>query len=53
MLIFNDYIGFSPESQEHYGVIPVVNELVEKGGWKVLGLGLHPQMYCDIALARR
>ena len=53
ILIFNDYVLCAPITKELFGVVPVVNELVDKGGWKVIGFGLHPQMYCDIALVRR
>jgi Methyltransferase domain len=50
LVIFNDYILFDHVSGTPYGVVPAVNELVVSQGWRVVGLALHQQMYCDIAL---
>jgi hypothetical protein len=52
ILIFNDYIMYDHVAQQDYGVVQNVNALVVESGWKVLGLGLHPQMFCDIAVRR-
>jgi hypothetical protein len=53
LLIFNDYIMFDHVwGSCAYGVVPAVNELIAAGGWEVLGLALHPQLFCDIALRR-
>jgi hypothetical protein len=50
VLIFNDYIMFDQFSGSPYGVVPAVNELVVNEGWRVVGLALQQQMYCDIAV---
>src|SRR5271170_192251 len=50
ILIFNDYIKYSHYDDSYYGVIPVVNELVVKQGFEVLGFALQADMYCDIAV---
>lgn len=51
-LIFNDYIMYDHIGQGPYGVVPAVNELVANHDWPVVGLALHPQLFCDIALQR-
>jgi hypothetical protein len=51
VLIFNDYVLWSCTEKMWYGVVPVVNDLIVNKGWKVIGLSLHPEMFCDIALA--
>jgi len=51
-LVFNDYIMFDHMSGTPYGVVPVVNELVVSGAWRVVGLALQQHMFCDIALRR-
>jgi Methyltransferase domain len=53
LLIFNDYILWSHEEGYLYGVVPVVNDLIVNGGWKVVGFCFDKRMYCDIALQRR
>lgn len=53
VLIFNDYILYSHEEGYLYGVVPVVNDLVVNGGWKVIGFCFDKRMYCDIALQKR
>jgi hypothetical protein len=50
IVIFNDYILFDHISMAPYGVVPAVNRLVAEEGWRVIGLGLHQQMFCDIAV---
>ncbi len=50
IVVFNDYIMFDHLAGAPYGVVPAVNELVVNAGWRVIGLGLHQQMFCDIAL---
>ena len=52
-LVFNDYTVWSPMELTDYGIVPVVNDLVSRGGWEVVYLALHPLMYCDIAIRRR
>jgi hypothetical protein len=52
VLIFNDYIMFDHIRQAPYGVVQVVNEMVVNDGWKVIGLALHHDLFCDIAIVR-
>lgn len=52
LLIFNDYVLIDTFSREKYGVVPVVNDLIENHGWKVVGFALQEAMFCDIALAK-
>ena len=52
LLIFNDYIMYDHFQNAHYGVVPVVNEMVVNQGWSVVGFALQPQMFCDIAIRR-
>lgn len=52
ILVFNDYIMFDHIGYGPYGVVPVVNEMVVNQGWHVIGLALHHQMFCDIAIRR-
>jgi hypothetical protein len=49
-LIFNDYTLVNPLLEVEYGVVQVVNELLETGEWKVAGFALERTMFCDIAL---
>jgi len=51
-LVFNDYTMIDPGNDMVYGVVPVVNELVARGGWRVVGYALHEHLFCDIALCR-
>ncbi|WP_200374272.1 class I SAM-dependent methyltransferase [Thiocystis violacea] len=51
-LIFNDYTLSDPFSDVEYGVVQAVNELLEAGGWRVLGFALDRRMFCDMALVR-
>ena len=48
-IVFNDYVLYD-HTGDHYGVVPVVNELVVRNNLKVLGLSLQRHMYCDIAV---
>lgn len=52
VLVFNDYIMFDHIRQAPYGVVQVVNEMVVNEGWKVIGLALHHDLFCDIAIVR-
>ena len=52
ILIFNDYIMYDHVADAPYGIEQNVNALVVESGWRVLGLALHPQMFCDIAIRR-
>jgi hypothetical protein len=51
VIVFNDYTMFDLNGTS-YGVVPAVNELVAKGGWRVVGFALQPHMFCDIAIRR-
>jgi hypothetical protein len=46
-IVFNDYVLY-----EDYGVVQGVNEMLAKGGWKVVGFALQRHMFCDIAVRR-
>lgn len=52
LLIFNDYVLIDVFSQERYGVVPIVNDLIENHGWRVVGFALQEAMFCDIALSK-
>jgi hypothetical protein len=52
LLVFNDYTLLDPNNGAPYGIVPVVNELVAKQGWRIVGFALDVGMYCDIALRR-
>ena len=52
-LIFDDYTIFDPYMNVPYGVVRAVNEFVEETDWRVVGMSLQAQMFCDIALRRR
>jgi hypothetical protein len=51
-LAFNDYIMLDPGKGEIYGIVPVVNNLVVNGGWRVVGYALNEHLFCDIVLCR-
>ena len=53
ILIFNDYIKYSHYEDCYYGIIPVVNDLVAREGFAVIGFALHADMYCDIAISKK
>ena len=51
-LLFNDYIMLDPGKGDIYGIVPVVNDLVVHGPWRVVGYALNEHLFCDIALCR-
>ncbi len=51
VLFFNDYTLWSPGEVIPYGIVPVVNDLVNNGH-HLLGIGLNPWGYFDMALQR-
>jgi predicted O-methyltransferase YrrM len=53
LIIFNDYIMFDHILRCHYGVVPVVNEMIINDGWCVVGFSLQQHMFCDIAIQRK
>jgi Methyltransferase domain len=52
ILVFNDYIMFDHIRRVPYGVVQAVNEMVVNEGWRVIGLALHHDLFCDIAIVR-
>jgi hypothetical protein len=52
ILVFNDYIMFDHIRRVPYGVVQVVNEMVVNEEWRVIGLALHHDLFCDIAIVR-
>ena len=52
ILVFNDYTPWSIMELNDYGVMPVVNHLIQGGEWKVVYFTFHQHMYCDIAIRR-
>jgi Methyltransferase domain len=50
VLIFNDYTMHNPDSGGPYGVVQNVNALVVESDWRVAGLALQANLFCDIAL---
>ena len=50
VLVFNDYILYDSYMRVEYGVVQVVNELVDSGAWRVAGFALEHGMFCDIAI---
>ncbi|HEV2303680.1 MAG TPA: class I SAM-dependent methyltransferase [Stellaceae bacterium] len=52
ILMFAGYMAFDHLSNEPCGVVRAVNELLVGEGWRVFGLALHKEMYCDIAVRR-
>ena len=52
IIIFNDYVLFDIFAGTAYGIVPVVNDLVVNGGWKIIGFALQQNMFCDIAIQR-
>jgi hypothetical protein len=47
---FNDYTNYSIVEKHPYGVLDVVNELINSENVEVLGLGLHKRGYHDISI---
>jgi protein-L-isoaspartate O-methyltransferase len=52
ILVFNDYTPWSIMELNDYGVMPVVNALLQSGEWKVAYFTFHQHMYCDMAIRR-
>ena len=50
MLVLNDYTRWTRKAYE-YGVMPAVNELIAREGWRVVGLALDRGGYNDIAIS--
>lgn len=52
VLVFDDYTIWSPFEFLDYGIVQVVNPLLDSGEWVVEYLSLDPYMYCNIAIRR-
>jgi len=52
IIIFNDYIMYDHHQKGEYGVVQVVNELVNETDWRIIGFALQHSMFCDIAVQR-
>lgn len=52
VLVFNDYILFDHLRGSEYGVVPVVNCVVDQTDWRIIAFALQHSMFCDVALAR-
>lgn len=52
IVVFNDYTPWSIMELNDYGVMPVVNALLQNGEWKVAYFTFHQHMYCDLAIRR-
>ena len=50
-IVFNDYLMMDHLYGTPYGVVRAANELINDGNrLKVVGFGLNPQMFCDLAV---
>lgn len=52
ILFFNDYTIWSPVESFPYGVIPVVNSLVNNQGFDIIAVALNKTGYFDVAVRR-
>ena len=52
LLIFNDYIIYDYWHHKHYGIVHVVNDLLDNSDWQIVGFAFRNDMFCDIALKR-
>ena len=50
IIFFNDYTMFDHINMGEYGVVKAANEFIIKYDLQVLGLSLHNQMFCDLAV---
>jgi hypothetical protein len=53
VLIFNDYLAFSPWEGVVYGVMRAVNELIVRDDWVVTALAFNHWMHHDVMLRKR
>lgn len=53
ILVFNDYTMDDHLTGSPYGIVQTVNKLIVEEDWRVLGLALEHDMFCDIAITRR
>jgi hypothetical protein len=52
ILVFNDYVLYDPFTDDEYGVVKAVNEMIATDEWQVIGFALQRHMFCDIAIRR-
>jgi hypothetical protein len=52
ILLLAGYMAFDHLNNEPYGIVQAVNELVVGEDWRVFGLALQREMFCDIAVRR-
>jgi hypothetical protein len=50
IIVFNDYTFFDPITVSEYGIVQVVNEIVNETNWVITKFALDVGMFCDIAL---
>jgi len=53
LAVLNDYVFFDHNGMAPYGVIQAANEFIVENDWEVRYFALHPEMFCDIVIARR
>ena len=52
LIVFNDYMQYSPLERLPYGVMKAVNELCLRSDYELVGLALHGMGYFDVALRK-
>jgi LPS sulfotransferase NodH len=52
LIVFNDYVKFSPLEHVQYGVMEAVNDLCLTHAFELVGFALHGLGYFDVALRR-
>ena len=51
-IIFNDYIMHDHVTGSPYGVVQAVNESINNNPWRVVGMSLQRDMFCDLAIQK-
>jgi len=51
-IVLNDYTLMDPLLLQPYGIVQAVHEFCLQEGWEIRYLGLHPYMFCDVALTK-
>jgi hypothetical protein len=52
LIVFNDYVKYSPLELVQYGVMEAVNDLCLRQNFEMVGLALHGLGYFDVALRK-
>jgi hypothetical protein len=52
-LIYNDYMIYDHRNKQDIGTVGVVNCLCVNEGWKITGMALQNEMYCDVMIEKR